>query len=58
MGKSKKDPRIFKDQKGTALPGEVVAIMGTAGTSGCGKTSLLNVLRGRIISMNGTTVTK
>jgi ABC-type lipoprotein export system ATPase subunit len=50
VGKSKKDPRVLKNLKGTAVPGEVVAIMGA---SGCGKTSLLNVLSGRIVSMNG-----
>jgi ABC-type glutathione transport system ATPase component len=50
VGNSKKDPRILKGLKGTAVPGEVVAIMGA---SGCGKTSLLNVLSGRIVSMNG-----
>jgi ABC-type transport system involved in cytochrome bd biosynthesis fused ATPase/permease subunit len=50
VGKSKKDPRILKGLSGSATPGEVVAIMGA---SGCGKTSLLNVLSGRIISMNG-----
>ena len=50
VGKSKKDPRVLKNLKGMAEPGEVVAIMGA---SGCGKTSLLNVLSGRIVSMNG-----
>ena len=50
VGKSKKDPRVLKSLKGMAEPGEVVAIMGA---SGCGKTSLLNVLSGRIVSMNG-----
>lgn len=54
VGKSKKDPRVLKSQKGAASPGEVVAIMGA---SGCGKTSLLNVLSGRIVSMNGHEVT-
>ena len=49
-GKSKKDPRILRNQRGVAVPGEVMAIMGA---SGCGKTSLLNVLSGRIVSMNG-----
>jgi ABC-type transport system involved in cytochrome bd biosynthesis fused ATPase/permease subunit len=50
VGKSKKDPRILKGLNGSATPGEVVAIMGA---SGCGKTSLLNVLSGRVVSMNG-----
>jgi ABC-type nitrate/sulfonate/bicarbonate transport system ATPase subunit len=50
VGKSKKDPRVLKNLKGSAMPGEVVAIMGS---SGCGKTSLLNVLSGRVVSMNG-----
>ncbi len=50
VGKSKKDPIVLKNLKGTAVPGEVVAIMGA---SGCGKTSLLNVLSGRVVSMNG-----
>jgi ABC-type glutathione transport system ATPase component len=49
-GKAKKDPRILRNQRGVAVPGEVMAIMGA---SGCGKTSLLNVLSGRIVSMNG-----
>jgi ABC-type multidrug transport system ATPase subunit len=50
VGKSKKDPWVLKGLKGAAIPGEVVAIMGA---SGCGKTSLLNVLSGRVVSMNG-----
>ena len=50
VGKSKKDPRVLKNLRGAAVPGEVVAIMGP---SGCGKTSLLNVLSGRVVSMNG-----
>mmetsp|Transcript_73815 Transcript_73815/g.196459 ORF Transcript_73815/g.196459 Transcript_73815/m.196459 type:complete len:241 (-) Transcript_73815:282-1004(-) len=50
VGKSKKDPMVLKQIKGYAAPGEVVAIMGS---SGSGKTSLLNVLSGRSISMNG-----
>ncbi len=50
VGKSKKDPMILRNQSGVAVPGEVVAIMGA---SGSGKTSLLNVLSGRIVSMNG-----
>jgi ABC-type multidrug transport system ATPase subunit len=50
VGKSKKDPRVLKGLRGNAVPGEVVAIMGA---SGCGKTSLLNVLSGRIVSTNG-----
>jgi ABC-type multidrug transport system ATPase subunit len=50
VGKSKKDPWVLKNLKGAAIPGEVVAIMGA---SGCGKTSLLNVLSGRVVSMNG-----
>ena len=50
VGKSKKDPFVLRDQKGKAEPGEVIAVMGA---SGCGKTSLLNVLSGRIVSMNG-----
>jgi ABC-type multidrug transport system ATPase subunit len=50
VGKSKKDPWVLKNLKGSAIPGEVVAIMGA---SGCGKTSLLNVLSGRVVSMNG-----
>ena len=50
VGKSKKDPWVLRNLKGTAIPGEVVAIMGA---SGCGKTSLLNVLSGRVVSMNG-----
>jgi ABC-type multidrug transport system ATPase subunit len=54
VGKSNKDPRVLKELKGSAAPGEVVAIMGA---SGCGKTSLLNVLSGRIVSMNGHVVT-
>ena len=54
VGKSRKDPRVLKSLRGTADPGEVVAIIGA---SGCGKTSLLNVLSGRIVSMNGHEVT-
>jgi ABC-type multidrug transport system ATPase subunit len=50
MGKNPKDPMILKSIKGTASPGEVIAIMGA---SGCGKTSLLNVMSGRVVSMNG-----
>jgi ABC-type nitrate/sulfonate/bicarbonate transport system ATPase subunit len=50
VGKSKKDRMVLKNLKGSAMPGEVVAIMGA---SGCGKTSLLNVLSGRVVSMNG-----
>eukprot|EP00292_Cryptomonas_paramecium_P011767 CAMPEP_0113669100 /NCGR_PEP_ID=MMETSP0038_2-20120614/4379_1 /TAXON_ID=2898 /ORGANISM="Cryptomonas paramecium" /LENGTH=307 /DNA_ID=CAMNT_0000584939 /DNA_START=99 /DNA_END=1018 /DNA_ORIENTATION=+ /assembly_acc=CAM_ASM_000170 len=54
VGKSKKDPMVLKQIKGHVAPGEVVAIMGS---SGSGKTSLLNVLSGRSISMNGHEVT-
>jgi ABC-type multidrug transport system ATPase subunit len=51
---SGKDPRILKNLHGKARPGEVVALMGA---SGCGKTSLMNVLAGRATSMNGHVVT-
>ena len=51
---SGKDPRILKNLNGVARPGEVVALMGA---SGCGKTSLMNVLSGRATSMNGHVVT-
>ena len=50
---SGKDPRILKNLKGSAKPGEVVALMGA---SGCGKTSLMNVLSGRAVSMGGHVV--
>ncbi|EKX41157.1 hypothetical protein GUITHDRAFT_60683, partial [Guillardia theta CCMP2712] len=48
------DPQVLKSLKGYAKPGEIVAIMGA---SGSGKTSLLNVLSGRVVSMNGHVVT-
>mmetsp|Transcript_73830 Transcript_73830/g.196542 ORF Transcript_73830/g.196542 Transcript_73830/m.196542 type:complete len:235 (+) Transcript_73830:89-793(+) len=51
---SGKDPRVLRNLKGSAAPGEVIAIMGS---SGGGKTSLLNVLSGRVVSMNGHVVT-
>jgi ABC-type multidrug transport system ATPase subunit len=51
---SGKDPRILKGLAGSAQPGEVVALMGA---SGCGKTSLMNVLSGRAVSMGGHVVT-
>ncbi|EKX32917.1 hypothetical protein GUITHDRAFT_158946 [Guillardia theta CCMP2712] len=54
IGGSGKDPRVLKNLSGSANPGEVIAIMGA---SGSGKTSLLNVLSGRIMSMNGHVVT-
>jgi ABC-type multidrug transport system ATPase subunit/ABC-type multidrug transport system permease subunit len=50
---SGKDPQILKNLSGSAKPGEVVALMGA---SGCGKTSLMNVLSGRATSMGGHVV--
>ena len=44
---------ILKNAKGVALPGETCFIMGS---SGCGKTSLLNVLSDRISTKKGNIV--
>ncbi|TPX34351.1 hypothetical protein SmJEL517_g02928 [Synchytrium microbalum] len=46
-GRGKEPKRILKNLSGDARPGEVIAILGG---SGAGKTSLLNVLAGRVTS--------
>jgi hypothetical protein len=46
----KRDPAVLRGIRGTARPGDVIALLGP---SGSGKTSLLNVLSGRITSMGG-----
>lgn len=46
--------KIVKGATGYALPGETLYIMGS---SGAGKTSLLNILSDRISTKNGQKVT-
>lgn len=51
LNKQKTEKTILSQLSGAALPGEVLAIMGP---SGGGKTSLLNVLAGRVKAQEGT----
>ena len=46
--------QILRGISGTANPGEIISIMGA---SGCGKTSLLNIMSRKQIHLRNTVVT-